>query len=124
MQPNFQPSLPFPPSNPRFSKPASSSSLNRSAAMSRTRPSPLPSSVSSPLHRFSLSRSPAELGAVASMLPLHSAVAVCKVDVVPELIVFELSSSFSGDGPVSSKVIMLADLRSYLLVSGTKAGLS
>ncbi|GFP95910.1 hypothetical protein PHJA_001735200 [Phtheirospermum japonicum] len=62
-----------------ISKPASSSSLNRSAAMSRTRPSPLPSSVSSPLHRFSLSRSPAELGAVASMLPLHSAVASARL---------------------------------------------
>ncbi|GFP81760.1 hypothetical protein PHJA_000319300 [Phtheirospermum japonicum] len=61
-----------------LSKPASSS-LNKSAATSRTRPSLLPSSVSSPLRRFSLSRSPAELGAVASMLPLHSAVASARL---------------------------------------------
>ncbi|KAL3647302.1 hypothetical protein CASFOL_008270 [Castilleja foliolosa] len=60
-----------------ISKPASSS-LNRSAATSQTRPS-LSSSVPSPLRRFSLSRSPAELGAVASMLPLHSAVASARL---------------------------------------------
>ncbi|XP_073133044.1 protein NONRESPONDING TO OXYLIPINS 2, mitochondrial-like isoform X2 [Henckelia pumila] len=42
--------------------------------------SSLPSkSESSPIRRFFLSRSPAELGSVASMLPLHSAVAVARM---------------------------------------------
>ncbi|KAI3468956.1 hypothetical protein Pfo_025619 [Paulownia fortunei] len=61
-----------------ISKPASSS-LNRSATTSGTRPSLSPKSVLSPLRRFSLSRSPAELGGVASMLPLHSAVAKARM---------------------------------------------
>ncbi|KAL3645318.1 hypothetical protein CASFOL_010498 [Castilleja foliolosa] len=60
-----------------ISKPACS--LSKSAVTSRTKPFLLPSSVSSPLRRFSLSRSPAELGAVASMLPLHSAVASARL---------------------------------------------
>ncbi|KAH6802391.1 hypothetical protein C2S51_033837 [Perilla frutescens var. frutescens] len=57
-----------------ISKPASSS-LNRSATASLPRPSLSSNSVSSPLRRFSLSRASSELRAVASMLPLHSAVA-------------------------------------------------
>ncbi|XP_075522926.1 protein NONRESPONDING TO OXYLIPINS 2, mitochondrial isoform X2 [Primulina tabacum] len=36
-------------------------------------------SVSSPLRRFFVSRTPAELGSVASMLPLHSAVAMARM---------------------------------------------
>ncbi|EYU19334.1 hypothetical protein ABFS83_01G095100 [Erythranthe nasuta] len=56
-----------------ISKQASSSS--RSATAAPTRP-PLPSKSSpSPIPRFSLSRTPSELGGVASMLPLHSTVA-------------------------------------------------
>ncbi|KAL8522345.1 hypothetical protein ACS0TY_012477 [Phlomoides rotata] len=54
-----------------ISKPASSS-FNGSAATRSSLPS---HSVSSPLRRCSISRSPVELGAVASMLPLHNAVA-------------------------------------------------
>ncbi|PIN00271.1 hypothetical protein CDL12_27224 [Handroanthus impetiginosus] len=60
-----------------ISKPAAST--NRSATTSFVR-SALPSkSAPSPLRRFSLSRSPAELGGVASMLPLHSAVAKARM---------------------------------------------
>ncbi|KAF3448324.1 hypothetical protein FNV43_RR09037 [Rhamnella rubrinervis] len=41
---------------------------------------PLPTkSNSNPLRRFSLSRSPAELGCVQSLLPLHSAVAAARM---------------------------------------------
>ncbi|XP_059443533.1 protein NONRESPONDING TO OXYLIPINS 2, mitochondrial-like isoform X2 [Corylus avellana] len=41
---------------------------------------PLPStSTSPPRRRFSLSRSPAELGSVQSILPLHSAVAAARM---------------------------------------------
>ncbi|KAG8374720.1 hypothetical protein BUALT_Bualt10G0025300 [Buddleja alternifolia] len=57
---------------------AISKSLNKSSSSSSSfsaRPPLASKSVPSPLRRFSLSRSPAELGAVASMLPLHSAVA-------------------------------------------------
>ncbi|KAL6556927.1 hypothetical protein OROHE_006803 [Orobanche hederae] len=61
-----------------ISKPASSS-LKRSAATSHRRPSIPSSSVPSPLRRFCLSRSPAELGGVASLLPLHSTVAKARL---------------------------------------------
>ncbi|XP_057787025.1 protein NONRESPONDING TO OXYLIPINS 2, mitochondrial isoform X2 [Salvia miltiorrhiza] len=61
-----------------ISKPASSS-LNRSATTPSKRPSLFSSPVASPLHRFSLSRAPAELGGVASLLPLHSAVATARM---------------------------------------------
>ncbi|KZV45342.1 hypothetical protein F511_04080 [Dorcoceras hygrometricum] len=47
------------------------------ASFSRT--SHPPKSDSSPIRRFFLSRSPSELGSVASMLPLHSAVAVARM---------------------------------------------
>ncbi|KAK3039486.1 hypothetical protein RJ639_028068 [Escallonia herrerae] len=41
---------------------------------------PLPSrSTSSPLRRFSISRSPSELGCVQSLLPLHSVVAAARM---------------------------------------------
>ncbi|KAM7494075.1 hypothetical protein LguiB_028684 [Lonicera macranthoides] len=59
----------------------SSASINRSATPSSSSSKlPLPTrSTSSPLRRFSLSRSPSELGGVQSLLPLHSAVAAARM---------------------------------------------
>ncbi|XP_057982974.1 protein NONRESPONDING TO OXYLIPINS 2, mitochondrial-like isoform X3 [Malania oleifera] len=56
-------------------------STPRTASINRSAPSsPLPTrSSASPLRRFSLARSPSELGCVQSMLPLHSVVAVARM---------------------------------------------
>uniref|UniRef100_A0A7N0SZJ6 Protein NUCLEAR FUSION DEFECTIVE 6, chloroplastic/mitochondrial-like n=1 Tax=Kalanchoe fedtschenkoi TaxID=63787 RepID=A0A7N0SZJ6_KALFE len=42
-------------------------------------PLPTRSATSSPLRRFSISRTPSELGCVQSLLPLHSAVATARM---------------------------------------------
>ncbi|GKV38037.1 hypothetical protein SLEP1_g45989 [Rubroshorea leprosula] len=56
------------------------SSLTRSSAASSATGLPLPSrTTASSLRRFSSSRSPAELGCVQSLLPLHSAVASARM---------------------------------------------
>ncbi|GLT91077.1 hypothetical protein SLE2022_089850 [Rubroshorea leprosula] len=56
------------------------SSLTRSSAASPATGLPLPSrTTASSLRRFSSSRSPAELGCVQSLLPLHSAVASARM---------------------------------------------
>ncbi|GMY29996.1 protein NONRESPONDING TO OXYLIPINS 2, mitochondrial isoform X4 [Fagus crenata] len=73
----------------RFVSRASISSI-KSAIRSNVRASPFPKSAPStststsrstsiPLPRFSLSRSPVELGGVQSMLPLHSAVSTARM---------------------------------------------
>ncbi|KAK4422900.1 hypothetical protein Salat_1872600 [Sesamum alatum] len=54
-------------------------SFTRSAAASFAKPAAASKFSPSPLRRFSLSRSPAELGSMASMLPLHSAVATARM---------------------------------------------
>ncbi|XP_057976876.1 protein NONRESPONDING TO OXYLIPINS 2, mitochondrial-like isoform X2 [Malania oleifera] len=55
-------------------------STARTASINRSAPSfPLPTRSSASPLRFSLSRSPSELGCVQSMLPLHSAVAVARM---------------------------------------------
>ncbi|KAM7531106.1 hypothetical protein LguiB_034516 [Lonicera macranthoides] len=57
----------------------SSASMDTSPTFS-TPKFPLPTRSTSPqLRRFSLSRSPAELGCVQSLLPLHCAVAVARM---------------------------------------------
>ncbi|KAG6382566.1 hypothetical protein SASPL_157761 [Salvia splendens] len=61
-----------------ISKPASSS-FNRSATAPSNRPPLFTTPVTSPLRRLSLSRAPSELGGVASLLPLHSAVATARM---------------------------------------------
>ncbi|PIN13599.1 hypothetical protein CDL12_13776 [Handroanthus impetiginosus] len=61
-----------------ISKPAASS-FDRSATTSFRRSSVSSKSVISPFRRYSLSGSPSELGGVASMLPLHSAVATARM---------------------------------------------
>ncbi|XP_059657563.1 protein NONRESPONDING TO OXYLIPINS 2, mitochondrial-like isoform X2 [Cornus florida] len=56
-----------------------SPSIDRSATSSSSRFALPTRSTSSPLRRFSLSRSPSELGCVQSMLPLHSVVASARM---------------------------------------------
>ncbi|XP_024996893.1 uncharacterized protein LOC112529745 isoform X2 [Cynara cardunculus var. scolymus] len=71
----------------RFMNKASISNLKsafKSASMPKSAPSspkfPLPTrSNTSPVPRFSLSRCPAELGCVQSLLPLHNAVAAARL---------------------------------------------
>ncbi|XP_027182518.1 uncharacterized protein LOC113780933 isoform X1 [Coffea eugenioides] len=61
-----------------FNKSASSSS----SLVNRSIPTSFPKSTNATtsfLRRFSLSRAPSELGAVQSMLPLHSAVATARM---------------------------------------------
>ncbi|KAL1828476.1 protein NONRESPONDING TO OXYLIPINS 2, mitochondrial isoform X1 [Daucus carota subsp. sativus] len=61
-------------SSTSFLKSAFKSTSSASAAASSAK-----SSKSTPLRRFSLSRIPSELGAVQSMMPLHSAVAAARM---------------------------------------------
>ncbi|KAF5935605.1 protein NUCLEAR FUSION DEFECTIVE 6, chloroplastic/mitochondrial-like isoform X3 [Camellia sinensis] len=61
-------------------KSAIKTNLQTASASSSSSRFPLPTrSTSLPLPRFSLSRSPSELGCVQSLLPLHSAVASARM---------------------------------------------
>ncbi|XP_062074752.1 protein NONRESPONDING TO OXYLIPINS 2, mitochondrial-like isoform X2 [Humulus lupulus] len=67
----------------RLANRASFSSIRaaiRSTPFNRKPPSSsLPTSSTTPLNRFSLSRPPAQLGCVQSLLPFHSAVAAARL---------------------------------------------
>ncbi|PSS11538.1 Ribosome biogenesis protein [Actinidia chinensis var. chinensis] len=56
-----------------------SASIDQSATSSSSKFSLPARSSSSPLRRFSLSRSPSELGCVQSLFPLHNAVAAARM---------------------------------------------
>ncbi|KAL3497498.1 hypothetical protein ACH5RR_040230 [Cinchona calisaya] len=57
----------------------SPSSINKSTATTSFSRFSTTTTTSSTVRRFSLSRAPSELGAVQSMLPLHSAVATARM---------------------------------------------